>query len=41
MAGRPREVREHVGRAYHHIPEAVLTIHGYWRPDVAAVQAGR
>ena len=41
MAGSPREVREHVGRAYHHIPEAVSAIHGYWRRDVAAVQAGR
>jgi hypothetical protein len=41
MADRPRALREHVGRAYHHIPEAVLAIHGYWRRDVAAVQAGR
>ena len=31
MAGRPQDVRDHVGRAYHHIPEAVCGIRDYWR----------
>jgi hypothetical protein len=31
IAGRPQEVRDHVGRAYHHIPEAVCAIRDYWR----------
>jgi hypothetical protein len=31
IAGRPQNVRNHVGRAYHHIPEAVCGIRDYWR----------
>ncbi|MFC7689643.1 hypothetical protein ACFQY5_08435 [Paeniroseomonas aquatica] len=31
IAGRPQEVRYHVGRAYHHIPEAVCGIRDYCR----------
>jgi hypothetical protein len=31
MAGQPQEVRDHVGRAYHHIPEAVCGIRDDWR----------
>jgi uncharacterized protein len=31
IAGQPQEVRDHVGRAYHHIPEAVCGIRDYWR----------
>lgn len=31
IAGRPQEVRDHIGRAYHHIPEAVCAIRDYWR----------
>lgn len=31
IAGRPQEVCEHVGRAYHHIPEAICAIRNYWR----------
>lgn len=31
VAGRPQEVRDHVGRAYHHIPEAVCGIRDSWR----------
>ena len=35
IAGQPQEVRDHVGRAYHHIPEAVCTIRAYWRKQPA------
>ena len=41
MAGRPPELREHVGNAYHHIPEAVCAIRAYWRQQGASAQAAR
>ena len=31
IAGQPQDVRDHVGRAYHHILEAVCCIRNYWR----------
>ncbi|MGK7871140.1 UPF0149 family protein [Falsiroseomonas sp. E2-1-a20] len=31
IAGRPQEVRDHEGRAYHHVLEAVCGIRDYWR----------
>ena len=41
LAGQPAEMREHIGRAYHHIPEAVCAIRDYWRAQRAAGQSGR
>jgi yecA family protein len=31
LDGQPQEMRDHMGRAYHHIPEAVCAIRDYWR----------
>ncbi|WP_137128540.1 YecA family protein [Roseomonas sp. HF4] len=36
IADRPTEVRDHIARAYHHIPEAVCAIRDYWRHHAAA-----
>jgi yecA family protein len=36
IVGRPQEVHDHIGRAYHHIPEAVCAIRDYWRQHAAA-----
>ena len=36
IAHRPKDVRDHIGRAYHHIPEAVCAIRDYWRHHAAA-----
>lgn len=41
LAAQPREMREHIGRAYHHIPEAVCAIRDYWRAQRASVPAAR
>jgi len=41
LAGQPAEMREHIGRAYHHIPEAVCAIRDYWRAQYASGSAGR
>jgi yecA family protein len=41
LAGQPREMRDHMGRAYHHIPEAVCAIRDYWRQQRASRQGGR
>ena len=35
IAGRPQAVRDHIGRAYHHIPEAVCAIRDYWQKPAA------
>lgn len=37
----PREMHDHIGRAYHHIPEAVCAIRDYWRQQRASRQGGR
>ena len=36
IADRPKDIRDHIGRAYHHIPEAVCAIRDYWRHHAAA-----
>lgn len=36
IAAPPKGVRDHIGRAYHHIPEAVCAIRDYWRQHAAA-----
>ncbi len=41
LAGQPVEIREHIGRAYHHIPEAVCAIRDYSRAQRASGSAAR
>jgi len=36
IADRPKDIRDHIGRAYHHIPEAVCAIRDYWQHHAAA-----
>jgi hypothetical protein len=31
LEGKPRDMRDHMGRAHHHIPEAVCAIRDFWR----------
>lgn len=35
LQGQPQEMRDHMGQAYHHIPEAVCAIRDYWRQHAA------
>jgi len=35
LEGQPQAMRDHIGRAYHHIPEAVCAMRAYWRERAA------